>query len=336
MASEKIYTPFPAALLDAVRSADEAVVIGHSNPDGDCIFSQLACGRLLGHLGKKVTLLNQGPFQRDEIRAYEDRFLSEVPEGLALRKPLVIVVDCSTFDRPGQVIRPFSQSRIIVLDHHSAGERFTSEDLMYIRPQSVSTSLIVDHLREELGVPLDAEMADYIYRGFATDTGFFHFISEAVGAETLERVAGLVAQGVSPYAVYDEMHDGRALEDIRNTALITAASRSELGGRLITAYQGSDMKNARLSDGVYASLLTAAGVKAVVFIKDKGDALEIGFRSKNRSGIDVGAIAAELGGGGHSRAAGATITGYTPTEAREMLIERFRTAMEGTDGDSCV
>ena len=322
MASEKIYTPFPAALLDAVRSADEAVVIGHSNPDGDCIFSQLACGRLLGHLGKKVTLLNQGPFQRDEIRAYEDRFLSEVPEGLALRKPLVIVVDCSTFDRPGQVIRPFSQSRIIVLDHHSAGERFTSEDLMYIRPQSVSTSLIVDHLREELGVPLDAEMADYIYRGFATDTGFFHFISEAVGAETLERVAGLVAQGVSPYAVYDEMHDGKTLSYFKSVARLIQRVSDRCGGAILYTWTGADEKiEGKPADDIYSQLLQVANVRIVLFFKEKDGHVEVGMRSKNMSGIDIGAFAATFGGGGHRYAAGANVEG-TLSSVMDMVLDQ--------------
>ena len=334
--ASSIFPPCDPRLIRAIREADSAAVIAHRNPDGDALYSSLAMAAVIRRLGKKAVLLNEGPFARDDIRMLEGLFSKEAaPESLG-SNPLVIILDCSTPDRPGTPFAALQDLPRIVIDHHSAGIPFTEEGMSYIVPDSPSTTLLVDKVREELGVPLDKEIADFLYRGFATDTGFFHYITDRTAPESLMRVAAFTAEGVSPYDVYDEMHDGRALEDIRNTALITAASRSELGGRLITAYQGSDMKNARLSDGVYASLLTAAGVKAVVFIKDKGGALEIGFRSKNRSGIDVGAIAAELGGGGHSRAAGATITGYTPTEAREMLIERFRAVMDGTDGDSCV
>ena len=79
---DQIYTPISQSILDAVREAEEIVVIGHSSPDGDCIFSQLACRRIFTQLGKSVTLLNEGPFTRDEIMAYEKEFLTAVPEGL--------------------------------------------------------------------------------------------------------------------------------------------------------------------------------------------------------------------------------------------------------------
>ena len=117
---DQIYTPISQSILDAVREAEEIVVIGHSSPDGDCIFSQLACRRIFTQLGKSVTLLNEGPFTRDEIRAYEKEFLTAVPEGLAERRPLVVVVDCSTFDRPGSVILPFRGAKTVVFDHHSS------------------------------------------------------------------------------------------------------------------------------------------------------------------------------------------------------------------------
>ena len=333
---ENLFPQCDERLLNAIKGARKAAIIAHRNPDGDAIYSSLAMREVLSYLGIESALLNEGKFDRSDIKAYESLFNDEIEESFIDDSLLVIILDCSTPDRPGKPFEKLINAKRIVIDHHSSGIPFTDEGMSYIVPDSPSTTLLVDKVRESLGVPLTKKMADYLYRGFATDTGFYHFLSEKQAPDSLRRVASFTDLGISPYDIYDEMHDGRALEDIRNTALITAASRSELGGRLITAYQGSDMKNARLSDGVYASLLTAAGVKAVVFIKDKGGALEIGFRSKNRSGIDVGAIAAELGGGGHSRAAGATITGYTPTEAREMLIERFRAVMDGTDGDSCV
>ena len=95
---------------------------------------------------------------------------------------------------------------------------------------------------------------------------------------------------------------------------------SELGGKVLLAYQPAEMTNAGLSDSVYGSLLQTSGVDGIILIKDKGDALEIGFRAKNKSLLDVGKIAAALGGGGHRCAAGATITGYTAEEAGKMLL----------------
>lgn len=324
---ESIVPPCDERLLDAIRSCSSAVAIAHRNPDGDALYSTLAMERILKHLGKRVEIVNEGPFLRDDIKMLEERFLHEIDKAFLDTDPLLIILDCSTPDRPGEPFKAMSHLRRIVIDHHSSGIPFTEEGMSYIVPESPSTTMLVDVVRERLGVPLDREMASYLYRGFATDTGFFHFISERTAPECLVRVAAFTAAGVSPYEVYDEMHDGRKLQDIKDTASIILAAVPELDGRVITAYQGVEMKNARLSDGVYASLLEAEHVLAVIFIKDKGDSLEIGFRSKNGSGIDVGSIAASIGGGGHARAAGATISGCTPEQARQRLLEKLSEAI---------
>lgn len=307
---DQIYTPISQSILDAVREAEEIVVIGHSSPDGDCIFSQLACRRIFTQLGKSVTLLNEGPFTRDEIMAYEKEFLTAVPEGLAERRPLVVVVDCSTFDRPGSVILPFRGAKTVVFDHHSSGEQFTSPELMYIKSASVSTSLIIDHLRESLSVELDYELALYIYKGFATDTGFFHFLSERNGGETLRRVSHLVDQGVSPYVIYDEMHDGKPLAYFSFVSTLIQRVRSAFSGRLLYTYQKEDdVVEGKPADDVYSQLLQVSGVRVVLFFKEKDGFVEIGMRSKNKSGIDIGAFASAHGGGGHMYAAGAMMRG---------------------------
>ena len=60
----------------------------------------------------------------------------------------------------------------------------------------------------------------------------------------------------------------------------------------------------------------------LIFLKEKADSVEIGFRSKHHSGIDVGVLASTFGGGGHMHAAGATVQ-MSAAEARKVLLERF-------------
>ena len=325
--SEMVYTPFSMDILTAIRAAEDIVVIGHSNPDGDCVFSQLALSRVLTSLGKHVTLLNEGPFARDEIARFENMFLTEAPSSLVERNPLVIVVDCSTIDRPGKVIEPFASCRMVVLDHHSSGEPFTDSSLMYIQPLSVSTTLIVDALREALAVPLDQTTASYIYKGFVTDTGFFHFISDKVGGETLRRVSHLVDHGVSPYCVYDEMHDGKSLSYFKGVASLVDRVQSRYDGALLYTWQTDDDGfEGKPADDIYAQLLQVEGVRVVLFFKQKEDEVDIGMRSKNGSGIDIGAFASSHGGGGHRYAAGAKVKGGLDDVIRN-TIEDLRSVL---------
>ncbi len=325
--TDTIFPPCDPRLIEAIRNTEAAAVIAHRNPDGDALYSSLAMREVLSSLGKECLLLNEGPFLRDDIRLLEGEFSAEADKSFIERDPLVIILDCSTEDRPGTPFIPLKGLKRIVIDHHSSGVPFAEDGMSYIVPESPSTTLLVDTVRIALGVELTERMAGYLYRGFATDTGFYHFLTERTAPESLRKAAAFTEAGVSPYDVYDEMHDGRKLQDLKDTASMILAAEPHFGGRIITAYQSPEMMNARLSDGVYATLLQAEGVEGIIFIKDKGDSLEIGFRAKNRSTLDVGAIAAALGGGGHRKAAGATISGLDPGKAKGMLLSMVAAAL---------
>lgn len=311
-----IFPPCDERLLDAIRNASGAIIIAHKNPDGDAIASSLAAKAILSRLGKKTLLLNDGPFLRSDIKRYENLFMKEADDDFISASPLVIVLDCSTPDRPGNAFDKIKNLKRVIIDHHSAGVPFADEGMSYIVPESPSTTLCLNQVRQALGVELDEEIASFLYMGFATDSGFYHFLSNRTAPDSLRAAAQFCEAGVSPYDVYDELHDGRKLSDIRDMAKVILSAKPVLSGQLLIAYQSIEMIDGKLSDGVYASLLQTEGIKAVVLIKDKGDKQEIGFRSKHKSGLDVGAVAAMLGGGGHMHAAGATIAGSTEDAER--------------------
>ncbi len=307
-------------LLDAIRNASGAVIVSHRNPDGDAIASTLAMDAILRKMGKKTEILSDGPFLRSDIKRYEGLFRKETSDGFIQTSPLAIIVDCSTPDRPGEAFNKISGLDRIVIDHHSSGIPFTSEGMSYIVPASPSTTLCINEVRKALGIELDKEIAYFLYFGFATDSGFYHFLSDKTAPDALEAAASFCRVGISPYDVYDDLHDGRKLSDIKDMAAVIQSAEPVLSGKFLFAYQSESMKDGKLSDGVYASLLEAEGILGVVLFKDKGDSVEIGFRSKHKSGIDVGKVASELGGGGHMHAAGATVQGSVG-EARETLVK---------------
>ncbi len=307
-------------LLDAIQKASGAIIVSHKNPDGDAISSTLAMDAILRTMGKRTEILNDGPFLRSDIKRFEGLFRKEASDSFISSSPLVIVVDCSTPDRPGDAFSKIKDLERIVIDHHSSGLPFTTEGMSYIVPQSPSTTLCINEVRKALGIALTEEIAYFLYFGFATDSGFYHFLSEKTAPDALEAAASFCRAGVSPYDVYDELHDGRKLSDIKDMAAVIQSAEPVLGGAFLFAYQDASMKDGKLSDGVYASLLETEGIKGVVLFKDKEGSVEIGFRSKHKSGIDVGKAAAMLGGGGHMHASGATIPG-TVDNARKRLLE---------------
>lgn len=304
---ETIFPSINIALIDKIRSSENILIIGHKNPDGDCLSSTLALASILKKLGKNTLSVNEGPFLRPELEFLSSQVTNEINEEFLAKNPLVIVVDCSTIDRPGAIFDSIKHLERAVVDHHSSGEPFCKEELSYIVPYSPSTTLLIDKLRESLGVELDKEIATYLYTGLLTDTGFFHFVSNRVGAEVFLRAAAFAKAGVDPYDMYDRLNDGKKLEDVINGAKVLDTAESYYDGKLLVAYQTRDIETAGLSDNLYSELLKVSGVKAVVFFKEKEDKVDIGFRAKKTSRLDVGRIAATIGGGGHMLAAGASL-----------------------------
>ena len=63
-----------------IRTHDSFVILGHKDPDGDCIASQIGLCPARAALGKVATLHSAGPFDRPEITPFASEFSSTVTE----------------------------------------------------------------------------------------------------------------------------------------------------------------------------------------------------------------------------------------------------------------
>ncbi|MEA5031212.1 MAG: DHH family phosphoesterase [Sphaerochaeta sp.] len=324
------YPDVSPKIIDEIRSCSVAVVVGHVGPDGDCIHSQIAMQKLLQRLGVEVHLANAGPFSRKEIKKYEPLFAPHVDKQLYDRNPLVVMVDCSTLDRIGYLGDEIKGLTLLTIDHHASGSKFG--DLTYIVPKSFSTSLCVMQLYKALDVEMTYEIADHIFFGLATDTGFLKFIGPYRG-ETFQLMGELVELGVSPNDIYSRMEGGNTFASQRFLGRLLQRAEPLLEGRIMCVIEEpSDLEEFsskdRPSDTLYAHLLSVDDVEAVLYFKISGEDLwEIGFRASHASSLDVGAISASLGGGGHRKAAGATVKG-TLAELKSKLIEILRSLLD--------
>ncbi len=304
------YPPIDEDILHVLRSREEFIVIGHVSPDGDCLSSQLAVKALLLKMGKRVHLANAGPFDRSEIAHLRADFLNHIDEELYKRNPTVIVVDCSARERLGHLGNEIEGLTTVIFDHHSSGEQFGT--YRYIEPRSVSTTLIIMHLFKALSIEISKEIAEHLFFGFATDTGFFRFIN-AYRGETLRMAAELVDLGVSPNMMNNRMTGGKNLSYVKYLGKLIDRSDSHFEGKLMssTSYlvdSETYITNDKPSDALYSMLLSIKGVEVVLFFKQLSEeTTEVGFRASHLSHIDVGALAESFGGGGHKKAAGATV-----------------------------
>ncbi len=318
----------PQSVLNSIKTCKRAVVCGHEAPDGDCANSVMAMGLLLKALGKEVYLVNDGPFFRPEIEFIKEKLTENLPEEILNKDTLGVVVDCSTFDRLGTKWEYFKNFTITVVDHHSSGVEFG--DFRYIVPKSISTTLLIYQLYKALDVPLTQEVAQYIFRGFATDSGYFKFLHEDSG-ETLRIVADLADHGVVPNDEYHYISGGKSLSQVKFLGELINRVESFYDGKVLISHEEKEDfetygDNARASDDLYASLTLVKGVQAVFFFKiskRKENSIEVGIRSNHSCSFNAGSFAALFGGGGHAKAAGLTLEGSF-LEVKETILSRVK------------
>ena len=189
----------PADLADFLNRYDTFFLLGHMDPDGDCIGSQIAMASFLRRRGKTAHLFSPGPFKRKEIRSFGGYFQARIPQELRRQRAGVLVLDCATADRIGDLAADIEGREIAVIYHHSAGDGDFGS-IRYIDSRAPCVTLLVQKIIEALGDVPTREEARRLFGGFATDTGYFRHLENEAG-EVLRMVGRLADAGVSPRSV---------------------------------------------------------------------------------------------------------------------------------------
>ena len=293
------------------------IVIGHKEPDGDCISSCLGIAEILKHYNKQYQLLSAGPFKRTEIQKFEKQFTNEM-EFLSeeeRKQTGLIICDCSEMHRLGEIEGDLKNLDTFVIDHHKTAEiPNNAESIIY--SNSPAASLLVQLLYENCVGKLTEKIAKILYFGLMTDTGFFRFLTNK-DTETFLASARLVEAGANPRETYDEITSGKSYQSRKLLGVMLNHAETYLDGKLIVTYETlEDTKKygqeGRDSDALYSALLAVKNVEAVVFVRQENDSnCTAGLRSKDR--VDVSSVAAKFGGGGHKNASGLSTQGKIET-----------------------
>ena len=309
----------PQKLLDFIHEGTYFAVVGHEEPDGDCVGSQLALASLLLRMGKKAIPCSAGPFKRTELKQFEKSFLPFPKNRESLK---IIVMDVSVRERVGEL--PIDGLPAAVIDHHVSGDPWG--DVVYLDPAAPSVTFLTEKLFRALGMEPTKEEAELLFFGLLTDTGFFRHVDET-GEETFNTAARLTAAGASPKKLFGIINGGKPLNSRLLLGTILAKARPYYNGKLIIS--GETLEEAerygnesRDSDLLYQLLQSVEGVEAIVLLRQENkEECTMGLRSRDR--IDVAAIAESFGGGGHKNASGAKARGAI-AELEGQLVAAFK------------
>lgn len=293
-------------IAGAIENARNIMLVTHIQPDGDTLGSGFALKAMLDKMGKEVFICCDGEMPSRYMELFPENELKN-PQDVKAGIDLAISVDCADAARLGKCLKPFKEAALTAnIDHHVTNDGYAQ--LNHIAEAS-SVGEIIYELMQLCGIEPDEQSARYLYIAMATDTGNFTYSN--TNRQCLQYTSEII-----------DLFDLRATADVlfRRRSLVTtqmigrALSRLELfeGGKIasVTILE-SDLKEFGATSADCESIVDFAReieqTEAAVFFRELPGGVKISFRSKGK--IDVGAVAAKYGGGGHAGASGCTASG---------------------------
>ncbi len=308
-----------AAALDALLEPGVDVGLAcHVNPDGDALGSMLAARLALVRRGHPVAASFPAPFKTADIYRFLPGIAEVVPPAAFPAAPSVMMVfDCGSLSRLHE-LTPAAEAAgaLVVLDHHATNERFGK--LNFVHPEAAATTQIVYWLMRELGWEIDRDVATCLYAGLAMDTGRFQFPN--TNADVFRLAAELADTGVEVAAVSRAMFSEVSLGYLRLLAQVLERAGFDAHRRLVwTSVTLADLDRHGVgpeeTDEIVDVLRGAREADVAAVFKEVADhGVRVSLRS--RPEIDVGAVAAANGGGGHRNAAGFVAASFDDALAR--------------------
>jgi len=311
-------------IYSVLQHYNHFLVLGHEGPDGDCLGSQLAFASFINRLGKTAQLYSAGPFLKPEIQGWEERFESRIPKKESLpQNSLLVILDCSS---PVRTALPVAELNlpVMIIDHHASGGPEGKYRL--VDPSSPSTTLLVQEIIEASDVKPTREEAEYLFFGFATDTGFFRHL-EGDCERAFHCVARLAGYGINPNKVHRQLTGGKDLASQKMMARTVERAELYFEDRLLVTWEyQKDYRELQLSSRdsgtLYQILQTIGGCEIIILLKEMEEKNKVSVSFRSVTDLNVGEIAQSLGGGGHPKASGCAMEGTIPA-VKEQLLELF-------------
>jgi phosphoesterase RecJ-like protein len=326
--------PIPSDRAAAIHQIAAAFTPGqrvalttHVNADGDGVGSEVGLWHLLRSRGLHPVIANP--------TGVPDRFNFMLPAGAdasdhaakeIARADVVVVLDISDLGRLGDLATAVRERGVPVacIDHHVSQGTLPAGPRL-VAPEATATAELVFDLATELGWELSTDAARALYVGLLTDTGGFRFSNTT--ARALRVAAALLEHGVDPESIYEAVYSSapegrvRLLGDVLQTLVV----EPERGLAWVTVPPGALERFGATPDdldGIVEHARSIAGVRlALLFRQIANGRIKVSFRSLGD--VDSAALAQVFGGGGHHKAAGASLEGSLG-EAQTAVLQSAR------------
>ena len=301
------------------------IIIGHSNTDLDCLASMIAAQKLYPGYDIVISgLLN--PLAGNVVSFYITRLSFKGPADLKDQQiDNVVVVDTRSSMRVKEFFANISRvnGRITIFDHHPTdGCDIPGAELNYVK-NGANTSTMVLKLIEK-GIKLDSDEATIALTGIYADTQ--SFTTDSVTPEDFQAASYLISQGAS-------MKLARFfLQPLKNDyqisyfhTLLNVIDRHVIKGHEVLVSYLDLPKRVNGLAAVVEQVFSVEKADAIfaMFHCQADDSTSIIARSRKKA-VPVNQILSVWGGGGHEKAASATIKKTGDMNVPLMLKEELQ------------
>lgn len=291
--------------LQLIRDYDVIIIHRHSNPDGDALGSQIGLKALINENfpDKKVYIVGDATRRYSFMEGWEP---DEIPDE-TYRGALGVVLDTSAKFMISDSRYTLAE-KTLRFDHHIYCEDICDVDI--IDSTFESCCGLLTQFALDTGLRLNRLAAKSLFTGMVTDSGRFRY--DSANSRTFRLAAALTEQGFDANEIYCELY----ADDFDNVRLRAQCTlKIQLAGDgvayLVTTARELDdyCKNYGadsfgISRGMVGTMADIRGVDSWVNFTETDQGVLCELRSKK---YNINPIAVKYGGGGHSKASGATV-----------------------------
>ena len=300
-------------IVDIISEGKKFIITTHLFSEGDAIGSELALKRFLCGLNKDAVIVNNEALPA-VYRCFDTdrdvKFLRNKDVNINLNDfDAIFIVDVADWSQLGDFADMIKASSItkICIDHHASNPGYA--DINVIDKDASSAGELIFDLITNMNGKITLEVATPLYLSIATDTGWFKFSNTS--AKALKACSDLIQVGVKSEIIYEQLFQTKQMSYLKLLTLALGILRQECDGKVVWTKLTKEMVKSSgvpfVDTDVIIDLIRAVKeVEVVIIFREIGNRkTKISLRSKHT--VDVAKLASDFGGGGHVRAAGASI-----------------------------
>ncbi|MEE5993151.1 MAG: bifunctional oligoribonuclease/PAP phosphatase NrnA [Oscillospiraceae bacterium] len=307
---------------EMLKHCEDVHILIHRTPDGDCIGSGYSLQAVFRQLGIRSKVLCDDPIPK--------RFhflLPEEPEE-DFEPKCVISVDVAETALFGGLEERYGNCVNICIDHHISNREYA--EYLMLEPDASSACEVLYKIYRAMGVTFTEQITKCLYTGIATDTGCFKYSCATPEAHIFTAEMMKEFPNIRYDLINREMFTVKSRAQLQVEIAMFRDMEFYFEGKVTLVWATLDICEANgitinEMEGLTTLSTQPEGVQVGITVREpKRGVYKISMRSTDY--VNVSEICQKLGGGGHVKAAGCTLSG-TMNEIREKLLKVVEPAL---------